>query len=80
MLQTELDVLKSEWTQNDDVLAILEGCLADAHAAFDKLPDEVAPQVVGVTVPEAANRMRAAVDAAMTRLNSGESARGTPQT
>lgn len=70
-LEFEIAVLKGGYTKDEDVQKQAVEMYTELKKVLLALPDALAPQVVGVSVPEAAKRLREAIDDALLRLHTG---------
>lgn len=67
-LEFDLAVRRGEYTHNDDVEAMYVLMVQNAKKVLLALPSNSAPQVVGLSVPEAEIRLREIVDEALSQL------------
>ena len=68
-LDLELEIQKGSYTQNDEVARQVYRMVATARKVLGAMPSSLAPQVVGMTIPEAEKRIREQVDAVITQLH-----------
>lgn len=71
-LEHEISILKGDYTKNSEVEADVRAMVLEAKKILLAMPAAVAPQVVGLSVPEAEKRLRAAVDDALEQLHTGK--------
>lgn len=68
-LTHEIASLRSEYTSNVEIEQQAEQLREEVSRVLTAIPDALAPRIVGCTVPEAAKRIRDAVDAALLELH-----------
>jgi hypothetical protein len=58
-LETEIGILKGEYTRNSDILLQIRAMIVEARKVGEQMPASLAPQLAGLTVPEIEKRLRA---------------------
>lgn len=71
-LEHEISILKGDYTRNSDVEADVRAMVLEAKKILLAMPAALAPQVVGLSVPEAEKRIRAAIDDSLEQLHTGK--------
>ena len=71
-LDLELEVTKGTYTSNDEVTKSIFRMIGAARKVLAAMPAQLAPQVVGLSIPEAEQRIREQVDNAMKQLHEGK--------
>ena len=67
-IEFDLAIKRGEYTHNEDVEAMFVMMIQNAKKVLLALPSNAAPQVVGLSVPEAELRLREIVDEALAQL------------
>lgn len=70
-LDLELAVAKETYTANDEVTKGIYRMIGSARKVLSAMPAQLAPQVVGMSIPDAEQRIREHVDSAMKHLHEG---------
>lgn len=71
-LDLDLDVQRGFYTDNEEVKRSIYRMIASARKVLSALPAQLAPQIVGMTIPEAEARLRESVDDVMKQLHEGD--------
>lgn len=71
-LEHELGVARGEYIHVDELRQLIASMVAEAKKVFLAMPSTLAPQVVGLSVPEAEKRIKAEVDQALEQLHTGK--------
>jgi len=71
-LDLELEVTKGTYTENEEITKQIHRMINSARKILGAMPAQLAPQVVGMPIPEAEQRIREHVDNAMKQLHEGE--------
>jgi hypothetical protein len=71
-LDLELEVTKGTYTANDEITKQIHRMINSARKILGAIPSQLAPQVVGMSIPDAEQRIREQVDNAMKQLHESE--------